>query len=223
MMDYVRARWNMIEGQLRPNGVTDRRLIRALADVPREKFVPAHRRKLAYIDEDLEIRAADAASPPRFLMEPMAFARLLLLADIRSSDLVLDVGCATGYSVAVMAQLADSVVGLESDSDLATAAEAALVDLEVANAAVVSRPLAEGYASQAPFDVIVLEGAVEVIPRALFDQLRDGGRLVAVAQEGPVGQATLYQAADGVVSSRVAFNVSVRPLPGFQRPPAFVF
>jgi protein-L-isoaspartate(D-aspartate) O-methyltransferase len=88
---------------------------------------------------------------------------------------------------------------------------------------VVTGPLAAGYASQAPYDAIVLEGAVETIPDALFAQLRDGGRLVAVVQEGPVGRATLFQSVDGTISSRVAFNVSVRPLPGFQRPPAFAF
>ncbi len=223
MMDFARARRNMIEGQLRPNGVTDRRVLGALLEVPRERFVPAHRRSLAYSDEDLEVKAGEAGALPRFLMEPMAFGQLLVLADIRSSDLVLDVGCTTGYSTAILAHLADAVVGLESDDELAQAAETALVDLGVANAAVVGGPLNQGYASQAPYDVMFVEGACEEVPPALFEQLRDGGRLVAVMQDGPVGKATLFQSVEGTVSSRVAFNVSVRPLPGFQRPPAFVF
>lgn len=223
MMDFDRARRNMIDSQLRPNGVNDRRVLGALLAVPRERFVPARRRTLAYIDEDLVVREAAAGAPARYLMEPMAFARLVMLADVRAGDLVLDVGCATGYSAAVLAQLADSVVGLDDDAELAAAAEAALVELGVANAAVVAGPLAEGYASQAPYDAIVLEGAVETIPQALFAQLRDGGRLVGVVQDGPVGRATLFQSVEGNISSRVAFNVSVRPLPGFQRPLAFAF
>lgn len=222
-MDFDRARRNMIDSQLRPNGVNDRRVLGALLAVPRERFVPARRRPLAYIDEDLVVREAAAGAPARYLMEPMAFARLVMLADVRAGDLVLDVGCATGYSAAVLAQLADSVVGLDDDAELAAAAEAALVELGVANAAVVAGSLAEGYASQAPYDAIVLEGAVETIPQALFAQLRDGGRLVGVVQDGPVGRATLFQSVEGNISSRVAFNVSVRPLPGFQRPPAFAF
>ena len=220
MMDYSHARRNMIDSQLRPNGVNDRRVLGALLEIPRERFVSARRRPLAYIDEDIEVKAG---APGRHLMEPMAFAKLLLLADPRGSDLVLDVGCATGYSTAVLAQLADSVVGLECDSELAAAAEAALVDLGVANAAIVSGSLAAGYASQAPYDVIILEGAVETIPDPLFDQLREGGRLVAIVQDGPVGKATLYQMVDGVISSRVAFDASVTALPEFQRPPAFTF
>lgn len=223
MIDYARARRNMIESQLRPNGVNDRRVLGALLAVPRERFVPAPRRPLSYIDEDVMVKEGSDQEPARWLMEPMAFARLIQLADIRGRELVLDVGCGSGYSTAVLAQLADSVVGLDSDEELAASAEAALVELEVTNAAIVTGPLAEGYASQAPYDVIVLEGAVEHIPETLFGQLRDGGRLVAVVRQGPVGRATLFQSVAGTVSSRPAFDISIHPLPGFQRPPAFAF
>jgi protein-L-isoaspartate(D-aspartate) O-methyltransferase len=223
MTDFASARRNMVDSQIRPNAVTDRRIIAALLEIPREQFVPAGRRALAYIDEDLPISEVRAGGAARYLMEPMAFARLVQLAGIRSDDVVLDIGCAPGYSTAVLAHIADSVVGLESDPELAETAEAALVELGVANAAIVTGPLPDGYASQAPYDVIVLEGAVETIPDALFAQLRDGGRLVAVVQDGPVGKAMLYRSFGGHVSSRMAFNVSVRMLPGFERPPAFAF
>lgn len=223
MIDFARARRNMVDSQIRPNAVTDRRVITALLEIPRERFVPAARRTLAYIDEDLPVKEADESGPTRFLMEPMAFARLVQLADIRPADVVLDVGCGTGYSTAVLAQIAESVVGLESETGLAEMAESVLVELGVANAAIVTGPLRDGYASQAPYDVILVEGAVEEIPEGLFTQLREGGRLVTVVQDGPVGRATLYRVAAGHVSSMTAFNVSVRRLPGFERPPAFVF
>lgn len=222
-MDFAKARRNMVESQIRPSNVTGRELVSAMLEIPRERFVPSSRRNLAYIDEDIIVREGDDGSPRRWLMEPMPFARLVQLADVSPGDIVLDVGCATGYSTAVLARLADSVVGLESDGGLAAAADATLVDLGIGNAAIVTGDLAEGCPSQAPFDVIVLEGAVETIPDALFSQLREGGRLVAVVSDGPVGKATLFRSVDGDISSRVAFDAAVRPLPGFQRPQMFTF
>ncbi len=223
MMDFARARRNMVDSQVRPSDVTDRRLIQAMLEIPREEFVPAGRRPLAYIDEDLPISSPSGDAPGRWLMEPMQFARLVQLAGLGPHDLVLDVGCGTGYSTAVMARLVDSVVGLESDGELSARADAALADLGVGNAAVVTGPLELGYPSQAPYDAIVLEGMVEEVPGALMEQLREGGRLVAPMRHGPIAKATLFQRVDGNVSSRVAFDLAVPALPGFSRPPAFVF
>ncbi|MEJ8573326.1 protein-L-isoaspartate O-methyltransferase [Microbaculum marinum] len=223
MIDFALARRNMVESQIRTNDVTDRALVAAFLEIPRERFVPAAMRDLAYIDEDITVKEGDRPGERRFLMEPMPFARLVQLAAIQPGDLVLDVGCGTGYSTAVLARVAESVVGLESDPDLAEKAERQLVDLGIGNAAVVTGDLVEGYASQGPYDVIVMEGAVERIPDALFAQLRDGGRLVAPVVHGPVGKATLFTSIGGDISSRIAFDVNVGRLPGFERTPEFVF
>jgi protein-L-isoaspartate(D-aspartate) O-methyltransferase len=223
MTDFALARRNMVESQIRTNDVTDLDLIAAFLEVPRERFVPPAMRELAYIDEDITVKEGVAAKDRRWLMEPMPFARLVQLAEISKTDLVLDVGCATGYSTAVLARLAESVVGLESDDDLAERAEKQLVELGVGNAAIVTGDLAGGYPSQGPYDVIILEGAVEQIPDELFSQLRDGGRLVAAVVSGPIGKATLYRSIGGDISARVAFDVNIERLPGFDKAPEFVF
>jgi len=210
----------MVESQIRTNDVTERRLVAAMSEVARERFVPASLRELAYIDEDVPLKEAGSG---RWLMEPMPFAKLVQLADIAPTDLVLDVGCGTGYSTAILARLADSVVGLESDPDLAGRAETLLVEDGVGNAAVVTGDLAAGYPTQGPYDVIVLEGAAEQIPDGLFAQLRDGGRLVAAMVEGPIGKATLFQKIGDDISARVAFDINVQKLPGFEKTPEFVF
>ncbi len=222
MPAYDAARANMVENQVRPNKVTDFRVLDAMAAVPRERFVPKKFAGIAYVDEDI------AVSPGRYLMEPMVLARLLQAAAIESGDVVLDIGCATGYSTAVLARLADTVVAVESDTDLAETAVALMTELDADNTAVVTGELAEGYANQAPYDVIVLGGAVDEVPRALSDQLVEGGRLVAVVTGGDgggnrVGRATLMRRLHGALSSRVLFDASVPPLPGFAIERGFVF
>jgi protein-L-isoaspartate(D-aspartate) O-methyltransferase len=217
MSDSSAARKHMIECQLMPNGVTDSELLAALEAVPRELFVPKSLRGVAYVDEDLQI------APGRYLTEPRVFARLLAAAEIDGGEVVLDVGCGRGYSTAVIARLASSVVALESDEALAAAASETLTELEVDNAAVVTGPLAEGYPSQAPYDVILLSGAVDEIPPALTEQLNDGGRLLAVVGVGAAGGAVLVVRHDDVLARRSLFDAAVPPLPGFQVEPGFVF
>lgn len=223
MTDFALARRNMVESQVRPNDVTDRDLIAALMDVPRERFVPKAMRKLAYIDEDVPLKDAGSEGERRWLMEPMPFARLVQLAEIGPKDLVLDIGCGTGYSTAVLARLAESVVGLESDVELAGRAETRLVDAGVGNAAIVTGDMEQGYPSQGPYDVIILEGSVERIPEEIFKQLRDGGRLVAAVSDGPIGKATIFRSVAGDISPRVAFDINIQKLPGFEKKPEFVF
>lgn len=220
MTDFAQSRVNMVKSQVRPSEVTDRRILNSLLNLPRERFVPSSRRALAYVDEDIRLNDED---DPRWLIEPMHFARLVQLAEIGPNDLVLDVGCGTGYSTAVLGSLADSVVGLESNEALARTAEELMIELGIDNVAIVEGALEEGYPSQGPYDVIVLEGAAEEIPQALFDQLRDGGRLVAPVVEGRVGKAMLYQSAGGDISRRVVYDMNVHRLPGFERPKSFVF
>ncbi len=223
MMDFALARRNMVESQIRPNDVTDHRLIQAFLETPREPFVPPAMRELAYIDEDIPLTDPEVGNARRWLMEPMPFARLVALAEIRPSDLVLDIGCGTGYSAAILARLAESVVGIESDAALAEAADARLIEMGIGNAAIITGALSEGYPSQGPYDVIVLEGAVGEVPGGVLAQLRDGGRLVAPVTAGPVGKATLFCSSGGEISSRVAFDINVHPLPGFERKAEFVF
>lgn len=218
MIDYATARFNMVESQLRTNRVADRRVIGAFETVPRERFVPEHQKPVAYVDEDLKI------GERRYLMEPMVLARLLEAAEIDRGDIALDVGCGLGYATALMARLAATVVALESDPRLAEQAEAALQAEGVDNAVVVTGPLEEGYRKQAPYNVILLNGAVAEVPKTVTDQLAEGGRLVTVVKQGQtMGRATLMERVAGVVSSRTLFDAATPWLEGFTREPGFVF
>ena len=218
MIDHAVARRNMVTGQIMTNRVTDERLIDAMADIPRERFVPHAKRGVAYVDEDVEIASG------RYLMEPMVLARLVQEADITANDMVLDVGCGTGYASAVMARLAATVIALDIDEDLAAEAERALSVVGADNAIVVTGPLAEGYAQQAPYDVILVGGAVDHLPQALADQLAEAGRIVGVVREpGGLGQATLWARHRGALSSRSLFEATLPSLPGIARPVQFEF
>ncbi|MBL8581467.1 MAG: protein-L-isoaspartate O-methyltransferase [Rhizobiaceae bacterium] len=219
-VDFKDLRTKMVDNQVRTTDVTELRLISAMLDVPREAFVGADRRELAYIDEDI---ALSSTGEPRFLMEPSPFAKLVQLAAVGPQDVVLDIGCATGYSAAVLSRLASSVIALESDATLARQATDTLSALGYDNVAVVEGPLKAGYAAEGPYDVIVLGGAVEELPEALFGQMKEGGRLVAVVGYGNAGVANLYVKNAGVVGRARGFNAAVKPLPGFRREAAFVF
>ena len=222
MPDYVAARTKMVDTQIRTEGVTDHRVLAAMGTVPRERFLPARLRDLAYSDDDLELTDTNAADP-RYVIRPAALARLLQAAEIAPSDFALVVGCASGYGAAVLAQLASSVVALESEQTLADEASAILMDLEVDNVAVVSGPLEDGLASEGPYDVILVSGAVEVIGDSLFGQLREGGRLVAVVGYGRAAKASVFTKTDDDIGERAAFNAYLPPLPGFRKAAEFVF
>lgn len=213
----------MVESQILPNKVNDPRLIEALSSVPRERFVPETRRGTAYVDEDLEI------APGRFLMEPVVFARMVEAAGVLETDTVLDVGCGPGYSTAILAQLAGAVIGLEKEADLVENARALMLDLGVDNAVFEQTDPTLGYPDQAPFEVIMLGGAVADVPACLLDQLADGGRLIAVipdrhlSNRSHFGPATLFTRAGRSVGSRPLFDAGIPPLPGFEKEPGFVF
>lgn len=222
MTDFTAARLNMVESQVRPNGITDRRIIAAIEAVRREEFVPESRRALAYMDEDVALDPSDHAAGPRALIEVMAFARMLQHAAIKPGDKVLVVGAGTGYGAAVIGAIAQSVVALESDPGLVQQARANLSSR--ANVKVLEGPLAAGAQSEQPFDVIVLEGRAEEIPQPLLDQLGDNGRLVAVVGEREIAHACVYTRSGGAIAVRQVFDASVAPLPGFRKKkPAFVF
>ncbi len=223
MNDFATARKNMVYSQIAPNQVTDLRVLGAMRDVPREIFLPASKQAGAYIDQDIKLAESGKGAANRYMMEPRVLARLLQAAEIKPDDAVLDIGCGTGYSSAVIGRLAASVISLEVNTGLAESATSILSDFGSDNAVVVTGELIDGYAEEAPYDVIVLQGAVELIPDALFDQLKDGGRLVAVLQQQGVGHATVYTRAGDSVSGRAIFDAGINPLPGFERRKDFVF
>ena len=189
MTDFAAARRHMVDGQIRTTDVTDLRVISAMLEIPRERFMPPASTALAYLDLDVPVGGG------RRLLRPMVLAKLIQAAELEATDRVLDVGCATGYSAAVLARIAGQVVALEQDAGLAKAASDSLSAQP--NVDVVSGALAAGWPQGAPYDVIVLEGATEVVPQALCHQLKDGGRLVCVLGSGPGSKAMLYRAATG--------------------------
>ncbi|MBZ9845574.1 protein-L-isoaspartate O-methyltransferase family protein [Mesorhizobium sp. CA5] len=221
--DFSERRVKMVDGQIRTTDVTSAPLIEAMLSVPREAFVGAGQQDLAYIDEDIRISDGADGSGARYLMEPSPLAKLLQLAEIDASDSVLDVGCGTGYSAALLSRLARSVVALESDAALAEAAKSTLSSLGCQNVTVVTGPLPQGQAAKGPYNVIFIGGSVEEVPQALLDQLAEDGRLVAVEGRGNSGVARLFVKAGGVVTGRRAFNAAIKPLPGFERAHAFEF
>ena len=219
-MNFEAARIKMVDNQIRTTDVTSHSVLTAFLSVPREEFVPAKMRELAYIDTDIELVGGTA---PRYLMEPSPLAKLLQLAGISKSDKVLEIGAGTGYASAVLSLIAGSVVALESDESLAAAAAETLARLGYGNVTVARGDLTKGYVAEAPFDVIFINGAVETIPASLFEQLRDGGRLVAVEGFGNASRAKLCVRESGRTSERSDFNTSVKPLPGFNRERSFTF
>lgn len=223
MVDFKAARINMIESQVRPNGITDGRVIDAMMAVPRELFVPAHHQCVAYMDEDVSLEGI-ASAAPRYLMEPMAFARLVQLAEIGADEFVLDIGCGSGYSIAVLAHLAQSVVAIEEDAALADLATENLDRLELSNAAVLNAAHSAGCPDEAPFDAIIINGRVPTVPQTLLDQLKEGGRLVAVVGDKPLAQALLCTRHGDIFSRRAEFDATISPLPGIEdERPAFTF
>jgi protein-L-isoaspartate(D-aspartate) O-methyltransferase len=221
--NFEDLRIKMVDNQLRTTDVTAKAVLQAFLDVPREKFVPAARQPLAYIDEDVLLASDGAESGPRYLMEPSPFAKLVQLCNIQPGDVVLDIGCGTGYSAAVLSRIASSVIALESDKELADKAAETLPALGFDNVVLVNAPLKQGYPAESPYDVVIIEGSVDEVPGTLFDQLKEGGRLAVVVGTGNAGKAMLYGKNEGIVSGRRAFNAAVKPLPGFEKVAAFEF
>jgi protein-L-isoaspartate(D-aspartate) O-methyltransferase len=217
-MDYDRARSNMVENQLRPNRIDDPRLLEAMRAVPRERFVPKALQCVACTDEDLRLPGG------RHLIEPLALARLIQAASPQASDVVLVLGCGTGYCGAVLAKLAATVILVQSDEASAAAVEPLLDQLGIDNVVVtVHQDLLAGHASQAPFDVVLLAGAVDLVPKELLAQLGDGGRLVAVVEDGRIGKGKLFTRMYEVIGERVLFDARIPRLTGAERPSTFAF
>ena len=217
-MDYAVARYNMVESQIRTNRVTDPRIIAAMSGLPREAFLPKNLRGIAYVDEDIPLGSG------RCLMEPLVLARLLQHAEVRDSDVVLNIGAGVGYDAAVISRLATTVIGIESDGTLVAQANKTLAALGIDNVVLVEGPLEAGYPRQAPYDVIVLGGTVETVSDDIIRQLAPGGRLVGVvAAPGQPGRAMLFLRLGDIVNRRILFDATTGQLPGFTREPSFVF
>ena len=221
MSGFATARQKMVDGQVRPNDVTDIRILDAMLAVPREAFVPPNQRALAYLDLDLDVSEGGAAK--RFLIKPQVLAKMLQAAEIKETDKVLVAGSVTGYAAAVVARLAGQVVATESDPAQVAKAKEVLAQLGLANVTFKAAAVADGDPASAPFDVIVLDGATEVAPERLCGQLRNGGRLVGVFANTKPPRATIVTHSHGDFGHRALFDASAPVLPGLERLPAFVF
>ena len=221
MSEFSTARQKMVDGQVRPSDVTDLGILDAMLAVPREDFVPAAQRPIAYLDLDIEVGGAGTAK--RYLIKPVVLAKMLQAASIAETDRVLVVGCATGYSAAIVSQLAGEVFATESDASLANAAKANLSQIGIKNVIVGNAEAAVGDAAHGPYDVIVLDGATEIEPEGLFAQLKPAGRLVGVFAATQPPRANLVTRSAGDFGSRILFDAFAPVLPGMQRVPAFTF
>jgi len=215
MIDYVARRTTMVDTQVRPSDVTKLPIIDALLSIRREAFVPDTLRDAAYVGEHIDL------GDGRVVLDARTFAKLLDALDIQSTELVLDIASGLGYSCAVLGHLGQAVVGVEDDEARASEAEALLAEESVDNAVIVNGPLVDGAAAHAPFDVILIEGAVQSIPATLLDQLAEGGRIAAIFVEGSLGVARVGYKIDGDVTWRDVFNAMAPVLPGFEKEVAF--
>ncbi|XIA67852.1 protein-L-isoaspartate O-methyltransferase [Bradyrhizobium sp. TZ2] len=221
MSGFTTARQKMVDGQVRPSDVTDIRIIDAMLAVPREAFVPENKQALAYLDLDLDV--SEGSSPRRFLIKPAVLAKMLQAAEIKETDRVLVVGCATGYAAAVIARFASQVTATESDSALAAKAKHLLARNGCENVTVRTAAADDGDPANAPYDVIVLNGATEIEPERLYGQLRGRGRLVGVFATSRPARATIVTCAHGDFGRRTLFDAAAPVLPGMELVPAFVF
>jgi protein-L-isoaspartate(D-aspartate) O-methyltransferase len=214
-MDYAAQRAKMVDNQIRTTDVTSRTVLAAFLAIPRENYTPEHLKALSYIDTDINV------GDGRYMMEPSPLAKMLQLLDLRAGERVLEIGSASGYSAALMAHMGAIVTTVEESTVAADLAKSALGGVE--NVTLVTGPLSAGCPSKGPYDAIFVNGAVEELPQALFDQLKEGGRLVAVIGEGLASSARMFVREAGAVSKRFGFNTSVRKLPGFEKAQEFVF
>ncbi len=235
MSDYALQRLNMVESQVRPSDLTDRRIARAMLAMPREQFVPQSVRSFCYTDRDLPLLAGngagdlagdgagDGAGVQRYLLAPRVQAKLIQVLDAPETGIVLDIGCGLGYSTAILSRLAETVVGIETDPDMIETARGLFAENEITNASVFQGLLTDGYDEQGPYDCILLNGAVSDVPPSLLDQLKDGGRLAAILHEGAVGRATEWTRHGGQFAKRAVFDAEAPTLPGFEKVETFVF
>ena len=215
MTDYAARRMMMVDTQIRVADVTKYPIIDAFLNVPRENFVPADRREIAYLGENIDLGGG------RVVLEPRTLGKMLDALDLGPTEMVLDIAPGLGYSTAILSRLAETVVAVEEDAALAREAEQALAEWGADNAAVVQAPLAEGAPKHGPYDAILVQGAVERVPEAILEQLKEGGRIACIFAEGSLGACRVGHMVDGHVSWRFSFNAGAPVLPGFEAQRAF--
>lgn len=201
----------MVDTQVRPNDVTKYNVIAAMLEIPREEFVPDSRRDVAYVGENIEIARG------RVVLEPRTIAKMIDALDLQPTELVLNLAAGYGYTAAVLGRLAQAVVAVEEDAEMAAEATRRLAGIGADNVAVVQGPLAAGHKAEAPYDAILIEGAIEELPEALAEQLAEGGRIIALFLDATVGVVRSGVKLDGVITWRYAFNAGAPVLPGFRR------
>lgn len=216
-MDFARARDVMVESQVRTSDVTDPRILGAMRNLPRERFAPAQRRTLAYGDLDLEV------APGRTLLRPRDLAKLIHALAPQTNERALEIAGATGYGAAVLAACCKHVITLDPDPDLSFAAQAALESCGVTNAKAVSTAVTEGWADEGPYDLILLNGATEIVPEAWLKQLAQGGRLGVIVRQGAAGAARIYTRSEDATAYRTAFDAAPPVAPGLTKPQTFTF
>lgn len=216
-MDFAQARTAMVDSQVRPNDVTKYSIIAALQKVERENFVPESMRMVAYADSPI------ALDTGRVILDARVFSKMLDALNILPTDFVLDIGCGLGYSTAVIASLSEAVIGVEDDATRVTDATENLMAAQVDNAVILEGELAKGAAKHGPYDVVIMEGAVEQVPANLIKQIKDGGRMAAIFNKNGVGIVRIgIKNGDGI-SWRDTFNADAPILPGFQSDKGFTF
>ncbi|KLK93568.1 protein-L-isoaspartate O-methyltransferase [Microvirga vignae] len=220
MVDFSQARRMMVDSQLRTFDVNDIPLLDAMDSVPREKFVLPGREELAYIDQDILVSDSTTS---RYMLSPMNLGRMIQALGVEAGERALDVACGRGYAAAVFDKLGAQVTALESDEALAHAARKSLVAAGAGGVEVVTGPLDHGYAKNAPYDVILINGAVDLRPEALLQQLAEGGRLVCVKGRGRAARATLYVRSSDAFGERALFDAAAPVLAPFVQEPGFTF
>lgn len=211
MIDYQERRTMMVDTQVRPNDVTKYNVIAAMLEIPREEFVPDSRRDVAYVGENIEIARG------RVVLEPRTIAKMIDALDLQPTELVLNLAAGYGYTAAVLGRLAQAIVAVEEDAEMAAEATRRLAGIGADNVAVVQGPIAAGHKAEAPYDAILIEGAIEELPEALAEQLAEGGRIIALFLDATVGVVRSGVKLDGVITWRYAFNAGAPVLPGFRR------
>lgn len=211
MIDYAANRMMMVDTQIRPSDVTKFPIIEAMLSVRREHFVPDSKRAVAYAGEDIHLDNS------RVILDPRVLAKMLDAADIQSGDIALDIGCGLGYSSALLSRMCEAVIAVEDTPERVSEAERLLSEAGADNVAVVEAPLTDGAEKHGPYDVILLQGGVETLPDGLLEQLKEGGRIIAIFVDGALGEARVGVKADGEVSWRMSFNATAPVLPGFER------
>ncbi len=217
MIDYQAARIAMVDGQVRPSDVTLYPVIDAMLKVPREAYVPDDMRPLAYVGKHIDLKNGGVVLAPRIL------AKMLESLNIKQDEMVLDIGIGLGYSAAVIARLAEAVIAVEENSELASVAETTLSEQSADNAVVHVGPLVEGAAEHGPYDVIVVEGGVQVLPDSLLSQLKVGGRIAAIFMDGPSGQCRIGVRTAAGISWDTVFDATAPVLSGFSAEKTFSF